>query len=132
MRTKALSLLTFLFLVLTFCACSQKEPKILTVYYSHWGNTEMLADIIHNSVGGDVFVIEPVTPYPAEGTHAAVQKHVEEGFLPPLKKKVENIGSYDIVFIGTPKWFNTMALPVQAFLLENDLAGKTIFSKSLL
>ncbi|MCD8080058.1 MAG: hypothetical protein LUF04_06490 [Bacteroides sp.] len=86
MRTKISSVLSLLLVACTFCACTSKEPRILTVYYSHWGGTEILANLIHTSVGGDIFVIEPVTPYPAEGTHAAAQKHVDEGFLPPLKK----------------------------------------------
>ncbi|MCC8186137.1 MAG: hypothetical protein LIP08_01135 [Bacteroides sp.] len=87
MRTNFLSVLPLLLVAFTFCACTPEEPKVLTVYYSHWGGTEILANMIHASVGGDMFVIEPVTPYPAEGTHAAVQKHVDEGFLPPLKKR---------------------------------------------
>ncbi|MCD8080059.1 MAG: hypothetical protein LUF04_06495 [Bacteroides sp.] len=28
--------------------------------------------------------------------------------------------------MGTPNWFNTLALPVKTFLLENDLTGKKI------
>jgi len=126
MRTKLLHVLPLLLFVFTLCACGAKEPKVLTVYYSHWGGTEILANMIHASVGGDIFMIEPVTPYPAEGTHAAVQKHVDEGYLLPLKKKVENMKSYDFIFIGTPNWFHTMALPVKTFLLENDLTGKKI------
>ena len=126
MKTKLICGLAFTFLWFLASSCTEKEPKILTVYYSHWGGTKILAEMIHETVGGDLFVIEPVTPYPAEGTHAAAQKHIEEGFLPPLKGKVENLKSYDIIFIGTPNWFNTMALPVKTFLQENDLSGKTV------
>ncbi len=126
MKTKILRLLPFLLLLFVVCSCGKKEPKVLTVYFSHWGGTEILGNMIHEAVGGDLFVIETVTPYPAEGTHAAVQKHVDEGFLPPLKKKVENIKDYDIIFIGTPNWFGTLALPVKAFIQENNLDGKTI------
>lgn len=126
MKTKFFNLLALAVLCVVLCGCTKKEPKVLTVYYSHWGGTEILANMIHQSVGGDLFVIEPEIPYPAEGTHAAVQKQLEDGVMPTLKKKVENLESYDVVFIGSPNWFNTMALPVKVFLQENDLSGKKI------
>ncbi|MDR3185040.1 MAG: hypothetical protein LBT49_06525 [Prevotellaceae bacterium] len=106
-------------------ACATSEPKTLTVYYSLWGNTAILADLIHQAVGGDIFVIETEIPYPADKAHAAAQKDINEGILPALKNKVD-IVSYDIIFIGTPNWFGTVALPVQRFLKEYDLSGKTI------
>lgn len=106
-------------------ACSSGEPKTLTVYYSLWGNTAILADVIHQVAGGDVFVIETETPYPADAAHAAAQKDIDGGILPVLKNKVD-IAAYDIIFIGTPNWFGTVALPVKSFLKEYDLSGKTI------
>ena len=126
MKTKWINLIAFAALLIVLGGCGKKEPKVLTVYYSHWGGTEILGNMIHEAVGGDVFVIEPVTPYPQEGTHDAVQAQLGAGELPELKGKVENLGSYDVILIGTPNWFNTMALPVKVFLQENNLAGKKV------
>lgn len=126
MKMNFLKLMAVATLLMILSSCGEKEPKVLTVYYSHWGGTEILGNMIHESVGGDLFVIEPVEPYPAEGTHAAVQKQLDEGVLPALKKKVENLDSYDVVLIGSPNWFNTMALPVKVFLQENNLKGKKV------
>lgn len=126
MKTKFLNLIFATALLIVLGSCAEKEPKVLTVYFSHWGGTEMLANMIHESVGGDLFIIEPETPYPAENTHAAVQKQLDEGELPALKKKIENPEAYDIIFIGTPNWFNTMSLPVKVFLQENNFTGKKI------
>ncbi|MDR1405886.1 MAG: hypothetical protein LBI89_01605 [Prevotellaceae bacterium] len=106
-------------------ACAPNEPKVLTVYYSLWGNTTILADLIHQSAGGDIFLIETEVPYPASEAHAAAQRDIDAGILPALKNKVD-IASYDIIFIGTPNWFGTVALPVKSFLKEYDLSGKTI------
>jgi flavodoxin len=113
--------------MLFFCAnaCATSEPKTLTVYYSLWGNTAILADLIHQGVGGDVFVIETDPPYPADKAHAAAQKDIDENILPALKNKVD-IASYDIIFIGTPNWFGTVSLPIKSFLKEYNLSGKTI------
>jgi len=126
MKMKAFKFMALAVLVAMLSSCGEKEPKVLTVYFSHWGGTEILANTIHESVGGDVFVITPETPYPAEGTHAAVQAQLDAGQLPKLAGKVENLASYDVIFIGSPNWFNTMALPVKVFLQENNLAGKKI------
>ncbi|MDR2802653.1 MAG: hypothetical protein LBB31_05485 [Prevotellaceae bacterium] len=125
MKKLVILIVTGVFLFFSAGACSPKEPKTLTVYYSLWGNTAILADLIHQAVGGDVFIIETEAPYPADAAHAAAQKHIDEGILPALKNKVD-IASYDVIFIGTPNWFGTVALPVKSFLKEYDLSGKTI------
>jgi flavodoxin len=126
MKKLVILIVTGALLFLSTGACSSSsEPKVLTVYYSLWGNTAILADLIHQSAGGDVFVIETETPYPASAAHAAAQKDIDAGILPALKNKVD-ISSYDIIFIGTPNWFGTVALPVKSFLKEYDLSGKTI------
>lgn len=135
MKTKVFSILAAMVLLFSMSSCGnrankqQEAPapkKVLVAYYSLWGNTEKLATLIHDSIGGDVFVIEPETPYPAEDTHAYVQKQLDEGVMPVLKAKVENLEQYDVVFVGTPNWFSTMALPVKVFLQENDLSGKSV------
>lgn len=126
MKMKVFSLFAVSLFLFTLTSCAQKEPKVLTVYFSHWGGTKILAEMVHQAVGGDIYAIECVEPYPQEGTHAAAQKHIDAGVLPTLKGKVENLASYDVIFIGTPNWFSTMALPVKAFLTDNNLAGKTV------
>lgn len=40
--------------------------KVLTVYYSHSGNTRECATQIHQRVGGDLMEIIPVEPYPVD------------------------------------------------------------------
>ena len=48
----------------------------------------------------------------------------EKGIHPPIKNK--DISSYDVIFVGTPAWWYTMAPPVMTFLAENNFEGKTI------
>jgi flavodoxin len=43
-----------------------------------------------------------------------------------LKTTINNIGSYDLVFIGSPIWWSRLPPPVVAFISEYDLSGKTI------
>ncbi len=92
------------------------------------GNTEVIADMIQKAVGGDRFQIVTVNPYPSDYDTLVDQgkKEQEENYQPALKTKVENIESYDVIFIGSPMWWGTIAPPVRTFLSENDFSGKTI------
>lgn len=102
--------------------------KVLVIYYSRSGNTREIANQIHEIVGGDIIEIQPVAPYPHDYNAVVEQanKELNSGYKPPLKTKVENIGVYDTIFLGSPNWWHTIAPPVQSFLSQSDLSGKTI------
>lgn len=106
----------------------ENNQKILVAYYSHSGNTQTIANYIHEAVGGDIVKIETVNPYPDNYDEhlAQARKEVAENYLPPLKTSVENIADYDVVFVGYPIWVETAAPPIASFLASHDLKGKTI------
>jgi flavodoxin len=105
-----------------------RQRRVLVAYFSHTGNTRELARQIHEAVGGDLFEIQPEKPYPDEYNAVVQQAKVElqSDYKPKLKTRVKNMESYDVVFIGSPNWWNTVAGPVRAFLSEYDMSGKTI------
>jgi flavodoxin len=102
--------------------------KKVAVYFSHSGNTREIANQIHKSVGGDIFEIQSVKPYPSnyDAVVKQAKQELESGYKPALKTKIENIESYDVVFMGYPNWWGTIPRPVVTFLSEYDLSGKTI------
>ena len=102
--------------------------KILVVYFSHSGNTREIANQIHKSVGSDIFEIQTVKPYPHDYDAVVKQarQELDSGYIPELKTKIENIESYNLVFIGYPNWCGTVPAPVRTFLSEYDFSGKTI------
>ena len=102
--------------------------KILVVYFSHSGNTREIANQIHNIVGGDIFEIQTVKPYPNDYDAVVKQarQELDSGYKPESKTKIENIKSYDLIFIGYPNWLGTIPAPVKTFLSEYDFSGKTI------
>lgn len=102
------------------------KDKILIVYYSHSGNTSKIAEIIHKNVGGDILRIEPINPYPKNYTRVVEQakKEINSDFIPELNLQIDDIESYNKIFIGSPNWWNTMAPPVKSFLLQYDLSSK--------
>jgi len=102
--------------------------SILTAFFSCSGNTRECAKLIHKEVGGDVVEIIPATPYP-ESYDAVVDQAKQElksGYKPVLKTNVENIGAYDVIFVGSPNWCNTIAPPVMTLLDTYDLSEKAI------
>lgn len=104
------------------------NKKILVAYYSWSGNTKEVAEAIHEKVGGDIYRIETEQTYPEEyrATTAQAKREINEGFHPTLKGKVNNISQYDIIFLGSPNWWGTIAPAVSTFLADNNLSGKTI------
>ncbi len=104
------------------------NKKILIAYYSWSGNTKEVAEAIHEKIGGDLYRIETEQTYPEEyrATTAQAKREINEGFRPSLKGKVEDIAQYDIIFIGSPNWWGTIAPAVSSFLADNNLKGKTV------
>ncbi len=104
------------------------SKKILVAYFSHSGNTREIANQIHKSVGGDIFEIKAVKPYPNDYDAVVKQakQELDSGYKPALETRIENIKSYDFVFIGYPNWWGTIPAPVRTFLSEDDFSEKTI------
>lgn len=102
--------------------------RSLIAYYSWSGNTDKIAKIIRELVGGDIVEIVPETPYPSSynATLEQAKKEIQANYKPPLKTKIDNIEDYEIIFVGSPNWWGTMAPPVATFLSQYDLSGKKI------
>lgn len=102
--------------------------KILIAFYSYTGNTRTVAQHIQAQIGGDLFALQPLNPYPEDHktTTAQAKKELQSGYKPPLKAKIENIAAYDVVFVGSPNWWGTIAGPLKTFLSDNDLSGKIV------
>lgn len=106
----------------------ESAKKILVAYFSHSGNTHEIANQIRKNVGSSIFEIVTVDPYPSDYDEVVEQarKELREEYRPELKTKVEDMESYNVVFIGYPNWWGTIPRPVATFLSEYDFSGKTI------
>ncbi|MGN0919822.1 MAG: flavodoxin [Alphaproteobacteria bacterium] len=112
----------------TTMAATTAEAKTLVAYFSLTGNTEKAAQIIAEETGADLYRIESETPYPAEykAQTEVAKKELSEGILRPIKPWPENMADYDVVFVGSPVWWGTMATPVHTFLASGALKGKKV------
>ena len=104
------------------------NKKVLIAYFSWSDNTKHIAEEIQSKTGADMFRIETAIPYPSdynETAYGVAKKQHDENILPELKDNGD-VSNYDVIFVGTPAWWYTMAPAVKTFLTENDFTGKTI------
>ena len=103
--------------------------KMLIVYYS-WsnGNTERIAKKLQSATGADIARIDTKVPY--TGSYDDVvnqgQDEVRRGFEPEIKPIGVNVDDYDIIAVGTPTWWYTMAPAVLTFINANNWNGKNV------
>lgn len=105
---------------------TNSESKILIAYFSETGNTDKLAKTIHEQIGGELFRIEPVKPYPQGQELFDYTKNEQDRDERPEIKETVNIDDYDTVFIGYPIWWYEVPQIIKTFLDQYDLSGKKV------
>lgn len=109
-------------------AAEGQGKKILVVWFSRTGNTREVANLIHARVGGDLVEIKMADPYPADDAACGerVTREQKSNARPKLATKIENFGSYDLIFVGHPIWQGTLPPPLFTFFESYDFSGKTV------
>ena len=104
------------------------EGGTLIAYFSWSGNTEQMAQTRQAEIDGDLFKIEPATPYTEDYDTLLdiAQQEQAEDARPELAAQVENWDSYDVVFVGYPNWWSDAPMAVYTFLETYDFDGKTL------
>ena len=105
--------------------------KVAVVYFSLSGNTRFAAETIAKKAGAALFEIKAETPYNSKFNKCCDEAKPEcyGKKLRPIKP-IEglDLAKYDVVFVGTPDWWGTMAPPVRTWVTQNKdaLKGKTV------
>lgn len=70
------------------------------------GNLEYMADVIQQTIGGDLFRIETSEEYPLEHETLVDQaaEEQDEEARPELSSQIENLDQYDTILLGYPNW----------------------------
>lgn len=131
-------IIAFIMGILGLFSCTAKQDtgnissaisgkRVLVVYYSWGGNTKAVGDYIAGKIGADVYEIETATPYPVD-YEECVRLVGQQGanYEPDILPAHFSVTDYDVIFIGSPCWWGTVANPVRSFLKRNDLSGKTV------
>ena len=107
-----------------------REGSVSAAYagYIEKGNTAIMADLIAELTGGDLFEITTVTPYPEDYASMlrVAQEEIDTDARPELAAAVENTADYDVIFIGYPIWHGKMPQAIYSFIERYDLDGKTV------
>ena len=108
------------------------QGKVLVAYFSATGNTEGVAEIIADTTGGTLFEIVPEVPYTDADLNysnddcRANREQNDENARPAIANEVEDMASYDKVFIGHPIWWGDAPRIIDTFLESYDFSGKTV------
>jgi flavodoxin len=92
------------------------------------GNTEVVAKMIQKITGSGIFHIESFKPYPIDYTETTevAKAEMRDNARPELTSHVENMDTFNVIFLGYPIWWGTFPAPVKTFLSQYDFSGKTI------
>lgn len=109
-----------------------QESKVLVAYFSATGTTEGVAEYIANGLNADIYEIVPEDPYTDadldyndNNSRTTIEMNDPDA-RPAISGSVENMGQYDIVFIGYPIWWGDAPRIVSTFVESYDFSGKTI------
>ena len=116
--------------------------KNLIVYFSHKGEnyvngaiknltkgkTEIVAEMIQQEVGGDLFEIVPLHDYNYDYYKCIDEAKSEKSknARPEIKECNLNVAEYDTMYVGYPNWWGTCPMCMFTFLEQCDFAGKKI------
>ena len=106
--------------------------KTLVAYFSASGVTAKLAKTVASAVDGDLYEIQPQEPYSSadlDWMDANSRSSIEmkdKTFRPAVAGKVDDMGQYDVVYIGFPIWWYVAPTIINTFLEQYDMSGKTV------
>lgn len=128
------------------------NTKVLVAYYSDTGTTKAVAEKIASYLNADLLEIESETPYSSadvnwrnresrvfrehdiifgtkgngQATAEDFQRTSSQVSTRVDSDSVIDLSGYDTVFVGYPIWWGIAAWPVNGFVTQNNLEGKTI------
>ena len=92
------------------------DKKCMVIYYSWSGNTRFAAETIAKKADAAIFEIKAETPYNSNFNKCCDEAKPEcyGKTLRPIKA-IEglDLAKYDVVFVGSPNWWGTLAPPAQ-------------------
>ncbi len=103
--------------------------KAIIIYYSRSGNTESIARVIAEATGAKMLRIDVKEPYAeaySDMTDIA-RDEVRRKARRELKTEIPDLSGYEVVYLGSPYWWGSLSVPMSTFLMDHNLAGKTVY-----
>ncbi len=108
------------------------DARILVAYFSATGTTRSMAGRAADALAADLYEIVPETPYTSDdldygnASSRTTRERDDPAARPAIDGSVEDMGGYDVVFLGYPIWHGQAPKIVSTFLERYDFTGKTI------
>lgn len=119
-----------------------KNKKGLVIYFSRKGNnfvngnivdlpvgnTKIVADMISDITGSELFEVQTINEYPLDYTDSTIvaKEELRNNERPELVEYLENIDEYDVIYLGYPNWWGTMPMPLYTLLEKYDFSNKVV------
>jgi flavodoxin len=98
--------------------------KVLVVYYSLSGHTRNIAEKIKDKTNADIYEIKLKEKVSSLSAYASLIKRSKS--FTELDGQYPDFNAYDLIFVGSPVWSYTVAVPVLSFLEQADFRGKKV------
>lgn len=106
--------------------------KVLVAYFSASGVTGKVAANLAKAIGADLYEIAPEIPYTNadlnwmdKKSRSSVEMN-DRSSRPAIGTKVDDMSTYDTVFVGFPIWWYREPSIIDTFVESYDFGGKTI------
>ena len=106
--------------------------KVLVAYFSASGVTGKVAANLAKAIGADLYEIAPEIPYTNadlnwmdKKSRSSVEMN-DRSSRPAIGTKVDDMSTYDTVFVGFPIWWYREPSIIDTFVESYDFSGKTI------
>ena len=106
--------------------------KVLVAYFSAGGVTAKVAERLAKETGAQLFEIIPEIPYSRKdldwqdkSSRSSVEMN-DRNCRPKIASRVENMGQYDVVFVGFPVWWYREPSIIDTFMEDYDFSGKKV------
>lgn len=108
------------------------NKKVLVAYFSATGTTAGVAERLATAINADLFEIKPQQPYSDadldwrnKQSRSSVEM-ADTASRPEIASKVEDMGKYEVVFVGFPIWWYREPSIIDTFMEAYDFNGKTV------
>ena len=106
--------------------------KVLTAYFSAGGVTRGVAEKLACAINSDLFEIVPKQRYTnadldwSDTRSRSTLEMKNRDCRPEIASRVENMGQYDVVFVGFPIWWYREPSIIDTFITSYNFSGKTV------
>ncbi len=106
--------------------------NILIAYFSCTNTTKGRAEALQARLDADIYRIQPEIPYTSDDLNysnsdcRANQEQQNPTARPAISGSVDNIGQYDVIYIGYPIWWGQAPKIIYTFLESYDFDGVTL------